>query len=152
MNFKVIGIGNRIMKDDGIGVRIAEDIHQWIEGLGMKVMIGETDSESSFYQIDEEDFLIVIDGTLFGIKPGTITVAALNSVKPAYKGYSQHNMSFIDLLYRHKKMNKGYLIGIEVGEIGFGLDLSQELQQKYSLLLKEVRKIIEAIHGGIDDA
>jgi hydrogenase maturation protease len=148
MNIKVIGIGNRIMKDDGIGVRITEDIRKWLEEREMKVMIGETDSESCFYQIEEEDFLIIIDGTLFGIEPGTITVEALNRVKPAYKGYSQHNMSFIDLLYRYKKTNKGYLIGIEVGEIGFGIDLSEVLEQKYSLLLIEVKKIIEIIKEG----
>lgn len=148
MNIKVIGIGNRIMKDDGIGVRIAEDISYWIEERGMKLVIGETDSESCFYQIGEEDYLIIIDGTLFGIEPGTITVEVLNRVKPAYKGYSQHNMSFIDLLYRHKKTNKGYLIGIEVGEIGFGIDLSEVLEQKYSLLLIEVKKTIETIMEG----
>lgn len=148
MSIKVIGIGNRIMKDDGIGVRVTEDISQWLEEREMNVMIGETDSESCFYQIEEEDFLIIIDGTLFGIEPGTITVEALSLVKPTIKGYSQHNMSFIDLLYRYKKTNKGYLIGIEVGEIGFGIDLSEALQQKYSLLLKEARKIIETIMEG----
>lgn len=149
MNVKVIGIGNRIMKDDGIGVRIAEDLCDWIKEHGAKVIIGETDAESCFYEIEEDDFLIIIDGTLYGMKPGRVTIEELTSMKPMYKGYSQHNMSIIELLYRNNQINKGYLIGIEVGEIGFGIEFSKEIQQAYDEILEEVRKKIEVILGGI---
>ncbi|PKM96441.1 MAG: hypothetical protein CVU84_01645 [Firmicutes bacterium HGW-Firmicutes-1] len=142
---KVIGIGNRIMTDDGIGVLVAEGLKDYMEEYDIEIMIGETDVETCLNQIRDEDFLVIIDATLFDLAPGTITNRELSSIKSNYKSYSQHDISLIDLLYRYGKKNKGYFIGIEAGEIGFGIDLSIELQSKFCSILEEVKNLIKDI-------
>ncbi len=136
MKFKVIGIGNRIMMDESIGVRLAEELTDWLEENGVEVIIRDSDSQSCLNGIKEEDFLIVIDATLYDLVPGTITLQDLTRMKPVYKGGSPHNMCF---------KNKGFFIGIEAGEIGFGAELSEELKHKRHLILDKLRNVIDDI-------
>lgn len=140
------------MRDDSIGVRVTEVLKEWMEEQGMEVVVGETDVENCFNQISDEDFLVVIDATLYDLVPGTITQQELTQVNPSPKVYSQHDLGLIELLSRYEKKNKGYFIGIEAGEIGFGIDLSKELALKFDGIVMKVKKLIEDILEEYKDA
>lgn len=145
MKLKVFGMGNRIMMDDSIAIRVAVQLTGWLEEQGVEVVIGETDSEICFHQIKEADFLILMDATRFNLVPGTLTQQQLSKIKPRYKINSQHDMNLMDLLHRYGLKNKGVFIGIEVAVIGFGVDLSEELDTKFCLIVEKVRNLIKEI-------
>lgn len=142
MNYKVVGIGNPIMKDDGIGVYITEKFKDLIKLDNVEIYIGETDAEMCLSKIEKDDFLIIIDGTLLGLEPGTINQYPLNSITDIYKSYSQHDMSLLYLLTRYGYQNDGYIIGIEVDEVDFGTELSEVLQSNINIILDKVKRII----------
>ena len=63
---KVFGIGNILLGDDGIGVRVVEKIKEEIKNISedIDVIIGETDYLYCLNQIDEDDTIVIIDSTI----------------------------------------------------------------------------------------
>lgn len=153
MSKKLIAIGNRIMSDDGIGVLIGEELKDNLENIGVKVIIGETDVDYCLSLIEDGDFLFVLDATLYGIKPGTVSLVELDKTGDFFeKGYSQHQLSLIKLLnsYSLKKVS-GFVIGIEVSNIEFGIELSEVLKESFKKIKNQVYSLIIS-KGGLENA
>ena len=71
MNIKCIAIGNRIMKDDGIGINISEAIKERLITKDISVVICETDVEYALDELNNVDLLFIIDSSYYNIQPGT---------------------------------------------------------------------------------
>ena len=146
ISIAVIAIGSRIMKDDGIGVWVAEAIEGTLNNASIDVVIEETDFEYGFDVAKAYDYVYVLDAMVTGNAPGKITVFTLFDAKVQKRYASQHDMSLIDMLVCD--MNPpGSLIGIEANEVDFGFGLSKTLQEKFeeicSGVLTEILKIKE---------
>lgn len=153
MRIKCIAIGNRIMGDDGIGIKVLEELSQELEKCKIEVIIGETDFDYGLSKIAEGDILFIIDSTYFNIDPGTVTFTPIEkAINSQWQIYSQHQPSLINLLNTYKKSVKGYIIGIEVEKIHFCLDLSETLKEKFLDICEEIHKFIIQTIRGIQDA
>jgi hydrogenase maturation protease len=132
------------MGDDGIGIRIIEYLKKDLEAIGIEVIIGETDVEYCLSQINNEEFLIIVDSSLYGTKPGTVTVNDINTAIDSCYNFSQHQMSLIKLLHSMEGDRKvrGVVIGIEVFDIKFSIELSRVLETKFEVIAREVYKAI----------
>ena len=116
---KVFGIGNILLCDDGIGVRVIEYLKDQIIGIDkeIEVIVGETDVMFCLEQIEKEDFIIIVDSTYLNLKPGTITTLSLEQCDVFLnKLNSQHEESILRVLRTELREIKGYLIGIEIGK------------------------------------
>ena len=144
MGIKVIGIGNRIMGDDAIGVMLAEDLKESLEKLGIEVIIGETDVDYCLSFVEEEDFLFIIDATLYGLEPGTLTIEEIKKEKLYSKEeYSQHQISLVKLISICDIRNvSGYILGIEVVDVDFGIELSPVINDKFNDIKNKVYDFI----------
>ena len=63
---KVFGIGNILLKDDGIGVRLARNIKRRVDKDNIneiEVFIGETDYLYCLENINDDEFIIILDST-----------------------------------------------------------------------------------------
>lgn len=150
MKIKCVAIGNRIMGDDGIGIKVLEEISQELEKEKIDVIFGETDIDYGLSKIDDGDMLFVIDSTYFNIAPGTVTFTPIEeAIKRQGQIYSQHQPSLIYLLKIYKKSVKGYIVGIEVEKINFSIDLSETLKKEFLNICEETRKFIYQIIRGI---
>ncbi|WP_138204712.1 hydrogenase maturation protease [Haloimpatiens lingqiaonensis] len=140
MGKKIIAIGNRIMKDDAVGILIGEELKNDLESLGFEVILGETDVDYCLSFIDKDDFIIILDCTLYGIEPGKITALNIKDNKNFFeKGYSQHQLSLIKLLNSYSMKNvTGYIIGIEGVNVNYGTELSTELLEKFNHIKNQV--------------
>lgn len=127
----VIGIGNIFMRDDGIGVKVADAIKEELLNHNISVIIGETDFWYCKSQINSDDFLIVIDAVYTGAQVGSISVIPLKEALTNLSIHNQHEISLFNLLAIYYPEIDGYLIGIEVGEINFGDDFSCLLQDNF---------------------
>ncbi len=141
---KVIAIGNRIMMDDAIGIKIVESLKEDLEQLGFSIVLGETDIDYTLNEINEEDFIIIVDSSLMGKNPGTISVSSLNNIKEYNeKIYSLHQMSLVKVLSSSDLFKiDGLLITIEASEINFGMELSRILKNKFEAIKNKVLKEI----------
>lgn len=147
----VIAIGSRIMKDDGVGVWVAEAIESTLNEGNVDVVTAETDYEYGFDAAKSYDYVFVIDAMLSGNMPGKITVFPLSDAKAHTSYGSQHDKSLIDMLVRNGNP-LGSLIGIEAHEVDFGFGLSQTLQEKFEEICSGVLIEILKIKEGLTDA
>lgn len=143
MNIKCIAIGNRIMKDDSIGIWIVEAIKERIIKEGISVVICETDIDYALKELNNVDLLFIIDSSYYNIDPGTITVSSIEN-QPVHMDeiYSQHQPNLIDLIIKYNINVKCFIIAIEIAEISYSLELSECLKEHFNQLCEEVYKII----------
>lgn len=138
------------MKDDSIGINVLEKISPLLKEKNIEVVFGETDINYALSKIDVRDLLFIIDSTYFDIDPGTVTFTPIEKVIiQNQQVYSQHQISLINLLKMYNKSVKGYVIGIEVEEIDFSVELSETLKDNFSLICEEVLKFIYGVIKGI---
>lgn len=143
---KVIAIGNRIMMDDAIGIKVVEGIEEDLKQLGFSIVIGETDIDYTLDKINEGDFIIIVDSSLMGEDPGTINVSNLKNIKEYNeKTYSLHQMNLVKVLSDSELFRiDGLLITIEASEINFGVELSRVLKNKFEAIKNKVLEEITA--------
>lgn len=140
---KVIGIGNRLMMDDGIAIAVLEILKNKLESMGIEVIIGETDFQFGYHQIQDDDFVIIIDAAYSGIEAGSIHSCKLQEVLDSFgKINLQHDMSVFDLIRLYSKPLKGCFIGIEIEKAAFGCELSEAIKDKFDDICLKVEKII----------
>jgi len=142
MTIKCIAIGNRIMGDDSIGIKVLEKLEPQFTKENIEVVYGETDIDYALSKIDDGDILFIFDSTYFSKVPGTLTFTPMEDAIMQKQVYSQHQPSLISLLKTYKKSISGFIIGIEIKEIGFSLELSDTLERKLSKICDEVSKFI----------
>jgi hydrogenase maturation protease len=141
-NVLVLGIGNRLMMDDGLGVRIVEILQNDTGISGIRYVIGETDIDYSLNEMDGAEFLIIVDAVLTGKSAGELSVFSLEKYNRLNLGISAHNLHLLHMIphiYPDLHVN---IIGIEVDRIDFGLELSQVIQEKFSEITRKVRAVI----------
>ncbi|EYE89117.1 hydrogenase maturation protease [Fervidicella metallireducens AeB] len=128
------------MCDDGVAVRVCENIKDSLAKNNIEVIIGETDFEYCLSNIEDGDFIFIIDAINSGKEVGEITIFPLKS--KLYPGLSQHGCSLVDLVLLYNNSINGFVIGIEVKEIKFDFNLSDEINKKLGEIEKQVEKII----------
>ena len=128
MGVKLVAVGNRLMKDDAVGIMTAEALKDVLEDLKIETVLGETDVNYTFDLLDENDFIIFLDAVVSGGKPGDIHVYKLKEAVSHYTfNPSQHDMNIFDYMLRYGRFFNGYIIGIEAADISIGDKLSEEL-------------------------
>lgn len=148
MNTVVLGIGNILMMDDGIGVYILEELIKNSGKDNNTYIFGETDIDYCLDSINSADRLIIIDSMYSGDIPGTIKVFPLHDED--YKGsleLSLHNINIVDVINQQYKRLEGVIIGIQVCEINYGIGLSQCLKGKFLRILRNISNIINVVNN-----
>ena len=142
-NIIVLGIGNRLMMDDGIGIYLVEELMRDEHEQNIQYIIGESDIDYCIQQIENATFVIIIDCTITGGQPGDVTIHALNNVFDSHLlDFSLHNLHLFQVLYQLRNQMTGYLIGIEPYEITFNYGLSEVLGNKMNQIIKSVKEAI----------
>ena len=132
----VIGVGNLLLKDDGIGVHIAHALQEVNipHGINLEIIDGGTSLDLPAY-FEGVDKLIIIDAVKTGNKPGAIyrfhpcdlTLETKGVISVHELGLEQ-SLKMMSLTGDEPK--DIVIIGIEPEEIDWGMELSAELQQK----------------------
>lgn len=137
---KVFGIGNPLLKDDGIGIKVTEALK---ESDKIKTYITEIFVEDALEQIEEKDYVMIIDAVKLDKKVGEIHFLTFEECAQMMtpKAFC-HEMSLLNTLLLDYPMIKGELIGIEVAEIDYGEDLSLELASSLLRIIEEVKQHI----------
>jgi len=144
----VLGIGNLLLKDEGIGVHLVQRLAGVMNNANVKILDAGTYPDFLSLIDDSTDKLIIVDAVKAGDKPGTIyrfnfDDVDLDSAPPI----SLHEIGVLDSLIMMALFNKQpkstVIIGIEPKTIDFGLDLSPEIENKLPEMIELVLKEIE---------
>ena len=118
----ILGIGNILMKDEGIGCRIAEELQNRYDfPEGVDVVDSGTMGLVLLNLLREYDFVIVVDavdGT--GYPPGTVVRMSPEDIAPNQVMHSLHDARFIDVLEAAMLIGieiEGHVIGVQVEDM-----------------------------------
>ena len=144
----VLGIGNVLMMDDGIGIYLIEELSRQYTDPDISFLVGESDIDYCIEQIMDAAFVIIVDAAFSGKGPGCLTVYHLSDLHEHRElDISSHNFHLFNLLYLQKNRIKGFLVGVEPHEIQFHIGLSKMLKEKWSSILQDVSETIDALIG-----
>jgi len=146
----IVGIGNVLLKDEGIGVYLAQQLQKMTppEGIDMEVIDGGTFPDI-LLTLKGVDKLIIIDAAKGGGEPGTVYRFHPKDVSKGTQGIiSLHQMGLPQTikLMEHWgiKPHKTVIFGIEPKEIDWGLEPSLELKGKAPQIIQWIMEEVRA--------
>ncbi len=151
MKITVLGIGNILLKDEGVGVRVIEHLKEYNLPKEVELVDGGTATLSLFPIFTETDYLIVIDAVKGKMSPGTTYRLGLNDLMPTKRAsISLHDLGLLEALDMAKKIGKSpksvVIFGIEPKEMNWGIELSPEINRKLPqiarLVIEEIKRLL----------
>ncbi len=142
----VIGVGNLLLKDEGIGIHAVKALQEINLPEDVKIIDGGTAPDLIAYT-KAGDKLIIIDAAKAGGKPGTIyrfrpqdLAAENNNIVSLHELGVAPNLRLMALM--NNEPSEIVIIGVEPKEIGWGTELSPELQPVIPEIVEVVLKEI----------
>ena len=140
----LIGIGNILMRDEGVGVHAVKYIQTHFEiPPELEIVDGGTTGLDLLPFIENRDFVLFVDTVNFDKAPGHIDVLR-NEQIPALFGVkdSLHHMGLMDVLAAAQLLDrlpkKMCLIGIQPQTIETGLELTDTIQERLEDLVNQI--------------
>jgi len=148
----ILGIGNTLLRDEGIGIHLLHYIQaqypQWNSRYGIEMIDGGTLSFDLLASIRSDQPLLVLDAVNLKQSPGTVYCLQAQAMDSflAQPGKSVHEVSLLDLfdmsrLTEQLPQNRA-LIGIQPDCIDWGSHLSQVVQNALPDAALQVEQIL----------
>jgi len=149
LNVLVLGLGNILLSDEGVGVKVVEELQRCYEfSDSIEIIDGGTMGMELLPYFDDRSHILIVDAVKTDNKPGTIVriddPPAFFSTK-----ISPHQIGLADVLgaaaITDNLPRNLTLFGIEPKEMSTGLDLSPAIAQNLDRLVDMVVAELEAI-------
>lgn len=146
----IMGIGNYLMADEGVGVHAAEQLQfiNWPENI--EVLDGGTGGFHLLEYFENHDHVILIDATLDGREPGTIRKIKPRFAKDFPPAMSTHDIGLKDMVSALQFMDKMPVIDLFVVSIASiqeqGIQLTEPIQNILPLLMEQVKALAAEIN------
>lgn len=151
MKALVLGLGNILLQDEGVGVRAVERLqHHPALPADVEVLDGGTLGLELLSRFEGIERLIVVDAVDAGARPGTLMRFAGEEI-PASRGpiMSPHQVSLPHLLALAELQGilpgKVVLCGMQVQQIGMGFGLSPPVAAQLDALVQAVVEEVKEI-------
>lgn len=139
----ILGLGNLLLKDDGIGIRVVQELQketlppgvQAVEGVGSFINYWDIFAHSTH--------IIAADAMDGGGRPGTVYLLDAHQVDHQEKALFSHEdniFSVMNIMGRFGLKPQVWIIGIQPKEISYSLELSTEISDRMPKILNLVRR------------
>jgi hydrogenase maturation protease len=153
----VIGLGNPLRRDDGIGIILLEKLverkHELPEDI--QYIDGGTGGMNILHLLARFDIVFIIDAARFNATAGHGQLFDLQEIKNNRISLppSTHGLDILEIIRLSKNLDKApkhiLFFGVQPKDTSVGTDLSKELQQNIEELLKkimiELKKVYEEL-------
>jgi len=126
----VLGVGNAIMTDEGVGVRCVEALEATgALPAGAAAIDGGTSTHELLGELEDLDLLVIVDAVATGGVPGTVVRLEGDRIPSAFSNkLSPHQHGINDLLATLRLLGRAprrvVLLGVTPARIELGLELS----------------------------
>lgn len=129
MRVVVLGVGNTIRADEGVGVRVVEALERDYQlPEGVVAIDGGTSSMEMLEDLSHLDFLVVVDAIVDGKPPGTLIRLAGDAVPVFFRrNLSPHGIGLSDVLAALEFLGAEPQETVILGVQPLSLDLATEL-------------------------
>jgi hydrogenase maturation protease len=146
----VIGLGNSLRRDDGIGIIILESLlNNYKRGKIDYLNFGSA-SFDLIHRLQNYDKALLIDGINAGVPLGELKIFDLGQASFTEKNnlISSHELNLKDIFRLTGDLGikaKIYVAGIQVQDVGFGESLSTALREKLPELTKQIDQFVGTV-------
>lgn len=146
----VLGVGNLLLKDDGVGVHLINALREIPFPENIQLIDAGTVSHQLISLFHETDYLILVDAVDAGDVPGSIFRFSPDEIKvPAEHKLSLHQMNLIDILQMAEMTGakpEAVVIGVQPKDVSsWSLELSDEVRavvpRLKDMVIRELEKI-----------
>jgi hydrogenase maturation protease len=128
----ILGVGNILLRDEGVGVRAVEALREACLPEGVEALDGGTLGVDLVDLIAGRRRLIVIDTVRAGGRPGSIYRLAVGDLlHPTVPNLSLHQTGLLEALQMAEHLGcapqEVLIFGVEPGAIHYGLELSDAI-------------------------
>lgn len=156
--YVVLGIGNILLTDEGVGVRVIEALEQEYDlPPEVEVIDGGTCGMEMLEQLEDLDGLVVVDCVRCGQAPATPVLLKGDDVPVFFRTkLSPHQVSLSDVLasleFTDRAPKSIAIVGMQPVSMALGLELSPEvaarLPELLAMTLVELRLLGIEARGG----
>jgi len=150
---KIIGFGNIFMGDDGIGIKIIEELKK-VKSSGdfnnVEIIDGATSGIDLLFNLSNSDKVIIIDAIDAGQADGEVVKFKLNEIKSmegkTFRSFSLHDLHLdevFNLMSSLKIFPDITIIGIKPKIIDYSDKLSYEIERRIPEIIQMVKKEIK---------
>jgi len=149
----VIGIGNPLRRDDGIGIILLEKLIERKDELpdGIEFIDGGTGGMNLLHLLAHFDIAIILDAVNFDGHHGESRLFRLDEIhsQKISLGISTHESDLLKVIQLSKELEECpdelFIFGIQPKDTSFGSGLSSELQHNIESLLIRLQTEIKTI-------
>jgi len=139
----ILGLGNTLLGDDGIGVRVAEQLQGSVSGA--EVINGATAGLSLLEKINDYEKVVVVDAVEMGKIPGSIARFSAEELLslPESQSFSLHEIGLVEVLKIGKNLSEDFnnviIVGVQPKELN-QQELSPEVEKSIPEVIAMVKK------------
>jgi hydrogenase maturation protease len=140
-------VGNLLMRDEGVGVHVAQRLEKATLPEKVEVIDAGTLPVEALGEVEEIEKLVIVDAVKAGGPPGAVyrlPISKVSAEKPAtlMAQVSLHELTLMNALdyWRAKGLeeNSIVIIGVQPSVIDWGTELSEEIEAKMPVILESV--------------
>ncbi len=151
----IIGIGNLLRKDDGVGIVLLERLQKQKKELpkNIEFIDGGTGGMNLLHLLAQFDIVLLIDAVDFKARPGQARVFSLKDIQSQKKPVmmSTHDSDFLNLLRLSQELKELpetlVIFGVQPRDVSHGMGLSKEIEtvldDLYLKLQKEIQNFVK---------
>jgi hydrogenase maturation protease HycI len=145
MRAAIVGVGNELKADDGIGLRVAKSLQE--DGLsGKDILIIPADVPENWIQPIikfRPELLVLIDTADFQGKSGEIRAVKDDEISKVFTNtHSIPLVLFIEAIKERIPKARTVFIGIQPKQLAFGKPMSQEVREAGRKAADVIKKIV----------
>jgi hydrogenase maturation protease len=150
----ILGVGNLLLSDEGVGVHIARTLMEMDFPPQVRVVEGGTDGFGLMHILLEADRLILVDAIRGGGPPGSIYRFEIEDCPPFPDTYktSVHQISILEVINLSGLIGpppRTTIIGVEPKCLEMGMDLSPEIEAKIPRVIQLVHEEVARLLGDL---
>ena len=140
----VLGIGNLIMQDEGIGIHVIQKLErEYTFQPEIALIDGGTSGSELYGFFEDNDKMIIVDAVNFGEEPGFIgTIEKDDILKRLNTKLSMHNLGLTDVLSHVKLLDiepsEIFLVGVQSATMELDDHLSEIVANRIDRILEVV--------------
>lgn len=143
----IIGIGNILLQDDGVGVHVIKQLENENLPSTIELVDGGTSTLDTLGLFLDYQKVIVVDCLRAGLKPGTIYKIKPEDINNYKKeNLSIHDVQILDVVKMANMMNKFpdvIIFGIEPEKIALGLEMTETMFSKIPEIVYNIKKELQ---------
>ncbi|MEW6170345.1 MAG: hydrogenase maturation protease [Candidatus Omnitrophota bacterium] len=146
----VIGLGNTLRRDDGIGIVILESLLNFYKNENIDYLNFGIASFDLIHRLENYKKVLLVDAINANLEPGELKIFELSKINFNLKDkiISSHELNLkniFELCKKFKIKTKIYVAGIQIKDVSWEEGLSQELEEKKEKIIQEINKFIAEV-------